>query len=326
MDTIVNKETIMSRKTGLGRGLSALIPDSQQNEENYVEDKMQTNQESTSDLNILTVNTDNIKPNPNQPRTEFNEQEISELASSIKEHGILQPLLVSDQKNGTFQLIAGERRWRAAKIANLEKIPVLVKETNPQELLELALIENIQRADLSALEEATAYRKLANDFNLTQQEIADRVGKSRTTITNILRLLELPATIQESLTSAEITEGHARALLGLDTHEDMINVLNLIIDGNLNVRQTENIVKNQRDHKNPTEIENTLTKDPSIELETMPPDIKHISVTLQRLFGTKVTVQRAKDGSGTLTIHFYSEEEYEGILSRLIEEENHDNY
>ena len=166
----------MSRKTGLGRGLSALIPDNQQNEENQPDSRIQTDQQGTPDSNILEIATDDIKPNPNQPRTHFNEQDIEQLARSIKEHGILQPLLVSDKENGAYQLIAGERRWRAAKIANLEKVPVLVRETNPQEILELALIENIQRADLSALEEAAAYQKLANDFQLTQQEIAERVG------------------------------------------------------------------------------------------------------------------------------------------------------
>jgi len=317
----------MSRKTGLGRGLSALIPDNQQNEENQPTSRIQTDQQGTPDSNILEIATDDIKPNPNQPRTHFNEQDIEQLARSIKEHGILQPLLVSDKENGTYQLIAGERRWRAAKIANLEKVPALVRETNPQEILELALIENIQRADLSALEEAAAYQKLANDFQLTQQEIADRVGKSRTTITNTLRLLELPDKIQKSLDNNEITEGHARALLGLSNAEDMIQNLEVILSRNLNVRQTENIVKNQRlSNESHTEIENTPIKSDDNKLEINLPDSRHISVTLQRLFGTKVTVQRANDGSGTLTIHFYSEEEYEGILSRLIEEENHDNY
>ena len=307
----------MSRKTGLGRGLSALIPDNQQQEST-----IQTNQQSIPDSKILEISPDDIKANPNQPRTHFNEQDIEQLARSIKEHGILQPLLVSATKNGTYQLIAGERRWRAAKIANLERVPVLVRETNPQEILELALIENIQRADLSALEEASAYQKLANDFQLTQQEIADRVGKSRTTITNTLRLLELPHEIQQSLNNNEITEGHARALLGLSDIGDMIQTLEVILSSNLNVRQTENIVKKQRLSKEPlSKIENNSKK-----LEINLPDTKHISVTLQRLFGTKVTVQRANDGSGTLTIHFYSEEEYEGILSHLIEEENHDNY
>ena len=317
----------MSRKTGLGRGLSALIPDNQQNEENQTTSRIQTDQQGTPDSSILEIATDDIKPNPNQPRTHFNEQDIKQLARSIEEHGILQPLLVSDKENGSYQLIAGERRWRAAKIANLEKVPALVRETNPQEILELALIENIQRADLSALEEAAAYQKLANDFQLTQQEIADRVGKSRTTITNTLRLLELPDKIQKSLDNNEITEGHARALLGLSNAEDMIQNLEVILSRNLNVRQTENIVKNQRlSNESHTEIENTPIKSDDNKLEINLPDSRHISVTLQRLFGTKVTVQRANDGSGTLTIHFYSEEEYEGILSRLIEEENHDNY
>ena len=317
----------MSRKTGLGRGLSALIPDNQQNEENQPTSRIQTDQQGTPDSNILEIATDDIKPNPNQPRTHFNEQDIEQLAGSIKEHGILQPLLVSYKENGTYQLIAGERRWRAAKIANLEKVPALVRETNPQEILELALIENIQRADLSALEEAAAYQKLANDFQLTQQEIADRVGKSRTTITNTLRLLELPDKIQKSLDNNEITEGHARALLGLSNAEDMIQNLEVILSRNLNVRQTENIVKNQRlSNESHTELENTPIKSDDNKLEINLPDSRHISVTLQRLFGTKVTVQRANDGSGTLIIHFYSEEEYEGILSRLIEDENHDNY
>ena len=236
----------MSRKTGLGRGLSALIPDNQQQDST-----IQTNQQSIPDSNILEIAPDDIKANPNQPRTHFNEQDIEQLARSIKEHGILQPLLVSATKNGTYQLIAGERRWRAAKIANLERVPVLGRETNPQEILELALIENIQRADLSALEEASAYQKLANDFQLTQQEIADRVGKSRTTITNTLRLLELPHEIQQSLNNNEITEGHARALLGLSNIGDMIQTLEVILSSNLNVRQTENIVKKQRLSKEP---------------------------------------------------------------------------
>src|SRR4051794_24500102 len=212
------------RRSGLGRGLGALIP-------------VPTVTLSTS--GPLEIAIELIEPNPYQPRTAIDQGKLHTLADSIRQHGIIQPLVVREFEPGRFFLIAGERRWRAAQVAGLTTVPVVLKDASPRAQLELALVENVVRADLSPLEEAAAYRQLIEEFGLTQAAVAERVGRSRVSVTNTLRLLALPDRVQRALASGEITEGHARALLGLPTAADQIGALELIVERGLSVRQTE---------------------------------------------------------------------------------------
>ncbi len=221
----------MAKKRGLGRGLGALIPPASPKP---VSPKLKAG--------AVEVPINHITPNPHQPRQTMNPEQLQELANSITEHGLIQPLLVT-QVDGDYQLIAGERRWRASKLAGLTQVPVIVKESSPQQMLELAIVENIQRADLNALEEAHAYAQLIEEFGLTQQTVAERVGKSRATITNTVRLLKLPAELKAGLAAGKISEGHARALLGLKKKSDQLKLMNSIIQTGLNVRQTEALVR-----------------------------------------------------------------------------------
>ncbi len=208
-------------KRGLGRGLSVLIPA----------------EEADESPGLLTVPLDRIVPNPHQPRLSFPEASLSELVASIREHGILQPLVVRRDAGAGWQIIAGERRWRAAKLAGLTEVPVVVKDVAPQQMLELALVENVQRADLNPLEEALAYQQLSEEFGLSQTEIARRVGKSRVAITNTLRLLQASRSVQQALLAGDISEGHARALLGLPEHAQE-EALQVVLARQLTVRQT----------------------------------------------------------------------------------------
>jgi len=284
----------MAQKSGLGKGLEALIPGGFSGTpapaDTYAPISM-------------------IDPNPRQPREIMDDEHLAELADSIREHGILQPLIVThDSITGMYTLIAGERRLRAAKIAGLEKVPVIIRTANDQERLELALIENVQRADLSPLETAEAYRQLADDFNLSHDEIAARVGKSRVSITNTLRLLKLPQPVLLALANQTISEGHARALLGLPTEKAQLAALQTILSHDLNVRQTEELVRKYTGQK--TEMP------PEKEID---PEIRALEEKLQERLGTRVVLHRRNKG-GTLTIHYYSDEELSGLLSHLLDE------
>lgn len=285
----------MARKGGLGKGLDALIPG---------EVTEQTNTSSE-----VFIQTNLIVPNPLQPRDHMDSDNLEELANSIREHGVLQPLVVSfDPLTGMYTLIAGERRLRASKIAGLDTVPVIVREVTNQQRLELALIENVQRADLSPLETAEAYRQLAEDFNLSHDEISTQVGKSRVSITNTLRLLKLPDPVQKALADDKISEGHARALLGLNTSQAQNAALQTILNNGLNVRQTEELVRKMTGHK-------PETVDPKPVL----PEIKEIEERLQTKLGTRVSVHHGKKG-GSLTIHYYSDEELDSLVSQLLGE------
>lgn len=283
----------MSRKTGLGRGLDALIQRTDQPELN----------------NISYISVDRILPNPRQPRSQIDTSEITELAASIQEHGVIQPLIVSyDEAKEEYTLIAGERRLIAARQASISRIPVIIRTVNEQERLELALIENIQRSDLNPLEAAEAYRQLAEDFNLSHDEISSRVGKNRTTISNTLRLLKLPETIKQVLAEGKISEGHARALLSLPTSQAQNAVLQVIISRNLSVRQTEDLVRKYSGEK------------PKSSPASIPdPQIVTIEDKLRQHLGTKVKVNPRRKG-GTVVIHYYSEEELNSILEILLNE------
>ena len=280
------------KKSGLGRGLDALFSNS----------LMDAND------SVKMVSISSIVPNPRQPRTRFTDNELSELADSIREHGVIQPLIVSEQGDGTYTLIAGERRLRASQIAGLNTVPVVTRQADDRELLELALIENIQREDLSPLEAAEAYKSLEENFNLTHEEISKRVGKNRASVTNTMRLLKLPGEVQKALLEKKITEGHARVLLSLPTPQAQINAMNHIIKNELNVRQTEEYIRNLLGESN------KKTKTAKTDLT---PEMKEIENKLRQSIGTKVSLRPTKNGAGSISIHYYSDEELESIIDKL---------
>ena len=283
----------MAQKSGLGKGLDALIPGGM------------VPQATPADTYIPVSM---ILPNPRQPRESMDTENLAELAASITEHGILQPLIVSkDEVTGMYTLIAGERRLRAAKMVGLEKVPVIVRTVNEQQRLVEALIENIQRADLSPLESARGFQQLGDEFNLTHDEIAAQVGKSRTTVTNTMRLLKLPALVQEALATGKISEGHARALLGLPNDQAMTAALSTILNLELNVRQTEDLVRKL-----------TGVKPPSLPRKPVDPDIQELESRLRDRLGTRVDLHPSKKG-GTITIHYYSIEELTALLNTLLD-------
>jgi ParB family chromosome partitioning protein len=284
----------MAKKGGLGRGLGALIPG---------EDS--SSDESSGSL----VPVELIVPNPLQPRTHMADEELQELAESIREHGIIQPLIVTHEPDeDRYILIAGERRLRAARIAGLRMVPVIIRQVTDQERLELALIENVQRSDLSALETAEAYRQLSVDFGLSHEEIADQVGKSRVAVTNTLRLLDLSKPVQEALAGAKISEGHARALLGLRSPQAQAAALSTILARDLTVRQTEALVRKLNGEKPAT-----------LPHQSPPAEIKDLEDRLRQTFGTKVALKRGKRG-GTITIHYYSDEELDSLVQRFLQD------
>lgn len=284
----------MARKSGLGRGLDALIPQSES---------------ALPSGGITQIPIENIAPNPHQPRGHIDASELAELAASISEHGIIQPLIITESsQTNRYTLVAGERRLVAARQAGLRQVPAIIREASEQQLVELALVENVQRTDLNPLEAAEAYRQLSEDFGLSHEEIATRVGKSRTTITNTLRLLNLPESIQKSLVGGEISEGHARALLSLPTPQAQSAALQVIIKRDLNVRQTEELVRQMTGQR----IERPPKPEPA-------PEIKALEERLRSHLGTKVSLNRRRKG-GTLVIHFYSDEELDALIEAILGE------
>ncbi|PKO06588.1 MAG: stage 0 sporulation protein J [Chloroflexi bacterium HGW-Chloroflexi-3] len=286
----------MAKKPGLGRGLDALIPGSK---------PMITEEEhQVSELPI-----EKILPNPHQPRTIMDDEELQELAQSIREHGIIQPLLVIPKNDREeYVLIAGERRLRAAKLAGLQKVPVIFRQASDQEHLELALIENVQRANLSPLETADAYQQLISEFNLSHEEIANRVGKSRVSVTNTIRLLKLPEKVKLALAKNDISEGHARAILALATPQAQSAVLDIVIKNNYSVRQTEELVKKYSGDRE--------TKSPPIVKD---PEIKALEERFQDKLGMRVNLDHRGD-KGKIIIHYYSNEELNSLIDRFIED------
>jgi ParB family transcriptional regulator, chromosome partitioning protein len=288
----------MAHRPGLGKGLEALIPGNQGE-----------GVQPTALQGIIMIPTEKIIPNPQQPRTHMDDQLLEELAASILEHGILQPLIVSKHPGmDVYTLIAGERRWRAAMIAGLTMVPVLERTVSEQGQLEIALIENLQRTDLTPLEMAEAYHHLTEDFSLTHQQIAERVGKSRTSVTNTIRLLNLPEQVRKSLAENLISEGHARAILGLQTQQAQLAVLSTILRDSLNVRQTEALVKKMSGER-----------PPSIPKPPTSPEVSELEIRLRTYFGTKVNLNDGKNG-GRLVIYYYSDEELNAILDKILPE------
>jgi ParB family transcriptional regulator, chromosome partitioning protein len=282
----------MAQKSGLGRGLGALIPGGEN---------------SLTENGIMIVSVDLISPNPRQPRSMMHPEELEDLTASIREHGVLQPLIVTaGERDGRYILIAGERRLEAARLAGLAAVPVIVRQATDQQRLELAIIENVQRSDLSALEQAEAYRQLAEDFDLSHEEIAGRVGKSRVAVTNTLRLLKLPDAVKNALIEGRISEGHARALLALPTLEAQTVALRTLLTQEFNVRQTEELVRKLSGEKIPRKVKPAAT-----------PEVAELEERLRSSLGTKVTVRSGRKG-GTVTIHYYSDEELDALMGRLL--------
>ena len=284
----------MAKKRGLGRGLSSLIPPS--------------DAADVKESGLLYVLIGAISPNPHQPRTRIDEGKLAELALSIGEHGLIQPLIVTQVAEGQYTLIAGERRWRAAGIAGLSKVPVLVIEASTQDMLEIAIIENVQRDDLNALEEALAYQHLISDFGLTQEEVAARVGKSRPTVANLIRLLNLPGNVQAAVIEGKISGAHARALLPLATPEAQTEVMNIIINRDLSVRQVEALVKKRMSGQKPEPKQASAQTPELLELESM----------FRQSLGTKVNIQGGEKG-GKVIIHYYSDEELQAIYEAIVD-------
>ena len=289
---------------GLGRGLSALIPDTT------------PGPEQAALGTVYEAPIDSITPNPEQPRSAFDDDALEELTASVREHGVIQPLLVTQLPvepgvgEPRYQLIAGERRLRAAQAAGLDRVPVTVRESVPREQLVLALIENVQREDLNPLEESRAYKRLVEDYGLTQQQVAERVGRSRAAVTNRLRLLELSPQAQQALVGGAISEGHARALLALREPADQVDALARVQREGLSVRDTERLAQRLADGG------------PRPRRASAPdPEVEAVVEALRRELGTKVTMRRGSRGRGSLTIHFGGNEELNGVLDRLLPED-----
>jgi ParB family chromosome partitioning protein len=286
----------------LGRGLNALIP---------------TFDESSPSA-TLDIDIDAIEANPYQPRVEMDAEALETLAASIRVHGVIQPLVVTHgPERGRYVLIAGERRWRAARMAGLGAVPAVIKEAVPRAMLELALVENVVRADLSPLEEAAAYRQLIDDFGLTQTAVAERVGRSRVSVTNTLRLLALPDRLQRALGRGEISEGHARALLGLPSAADQVAALDWLLDRGLSVRQTEELVRRWGISETARRHDGTTASEPQEGSDRETVYRQAFIAGLQRALGTRVGFRAAKDGGGTLTIHYGSDEELNALYEKL---------
>lgn len=281
----------MPQRRGLGKGLEALIPS-----------EPAEGEAAAAGLQEVPVTA--ILPNPHQPRVQLRDQDLVELAASIEAQGLIQPLIVTREGDG-YRLVAGERRWRAARMAGLSAVPVIVKDVAPQQMLELALVENLQREDLNPLEEAGAYRQLVEDFGLTHQEVAKRVGKSRTAVSNTLRLLRAAEAVQEALLRGKISEGHARALLSLEEHEAQATALKTVLRKSLSVRQTEELVR---------KLQSSAPERPSAP--SPPPEVQAMEARFREALGTRVRLAPGKKG-GRLIIYYYSDEELESIYERV---------
>lgn len=277
----------MNNKKGLGRGLQALIPE-------YDDNNLQ---------GVESIKVADIEPNQYQPRKHFNEESLEELAGSIKEHGIIQPIVVRKMNKG-YQIVAGERRWRAAKIAGLTEIPAIIKDFDERQVMEIALIENLQREDLDPIDEAKAYKSLMEQFNLTQEDVSKKVGKSRSAIANSIRLLNLDDRVQEMVSSGKITMGHAKVILSLQNKEKQFIAANRIIEKNLNVRETEKLVKNMSEEK---------IRSLKIPAKTNI-YLKEIEDNLCSFLGTKVKILQNSKNKGRIQIEYYGEDDLERLL------------
>ena len=289
---------------GLGKGLDALIP----NVTKDTKGKSAANKKKKKKEPDTVVKITKIEPNREQPRKNFDEDALQELADSIKQFGLLQPILVQDRKT-YYEIIAGERRWRAAKLAGLKEVPVIIRDYTEQEIVEISLIENIQREDLNPIEEALAYKRLLTEFHLKQDEVAERVSKSRTAVTNSMRLLKLCDEVQQMIIDDMISSGHARALISIENPEEQYNIAQKIFDEKLSVRDVEKLVKNLNKPEKPKK-----DKEEDKSLEVIYQDVEE---KLKQALGTKVAIASKGSGSGKIEIEFYSHDDLEKIISLL---------
>ncbi len=303
----------MAMKRGLGRGLDVMIPDNggsvksntgKSSGKTTASDHKKTKENPAPQSGEIKIKITKIEPNRDQPRKQFDEDSLLELSESIKQYGVLQPLVVSDKKD-YYEIIAGERRWRAAKMAGLKEVPVIIKELNEQEIVEISLIENIQREDLNPIEEALAFKRLLEEFHLKQDEVAERVSKSRTAVTNVMRLLKLEKEVQQMLIDEMITAGHARALLAITDREMQIRIANEIFDEKLSVRETEKLVKAVLSPKKEKKIPKNPAEDAIYE---------SLEEKMKGIIGTKVRINRRKNDKGKIEIEYYSKNELERII------------
>lgn len=285
-------------KKGLGRGLSALIPEVSEEENQKIEKE------------VVSLKITNLEPNENQPRKVFDQEKLEALAQSIKEHGVIQPIIVKKKENGFYMIIAGERRWRAARIAGLKEIPVVIKEYDEKTITEISLIENLQREDLNPIEEAMGYERLLKDFKMTQEEISQRVGKSRPAITNTMRILNLSPAVKKLVEQLEISPGHGRALLGIEDEELQEKLAYLIIEKDLSVRQTESMVNSINEEK---EKESAPKKEKKTVLNVA---ARELEESLSNLLETKVRVQQGRN-KGKIEIEYYNQESLDRIVGLL---------
>lgn len=297
----------MALKRGLGKGLDSLIPTNvmMESEVKHATVSTASSAEEGKD-GTLMVKLSKVEPNREQPRKNFDEDSLQELAESLKQFGMLQPILVQN-RGDYYEIIAGERRWRAAKIAGLKEVPVIVRELTDQEIVEISLIENIQREDLNPIEEAQAYKRLLTEFHLKQDEVAERVSKSRTAVTNSMRLLKLCDEVQKMVVDDMISTGHARALISIEDSEEQYLIAQKIFDEKLSVREVEKLVKDL--HKPP--------KPPKEENKTLQAIYQEISERLKQSLSTKVSVSAKQNGAGKIEIEFYNHEDLERLLERI---------
>lgn len=295
------------KKKGLGKGLDSLIPDNKSIKSVTPDKSAEAKKEAEEKAGVQMMKINEVEPNRDQPRKNFDEDALLELSDSIKQFGVLQPLLVRKRKD-YYEIIAGERRWRAAKIAGVKEVPVIVKEYTDQEILEIGLIENIQRENLNPIEEAIAFKRLLEEFNLKQDEVAERVSKSRTAVTNSMRLLKLSDKVQQMIIDDMISTGHARALLAIDDPELQYTLANKIFDEKLSVRETEKLVKEIKNPKKPKEKKPVANSFIYQDLEEK----------MKSVFGTKVSIASKGKGKGKIEIEYYSDDELEHLFDMMM--------
>jgi ParB family transcriptional regulator, chromosome partitioning protein len=295
-------------KDALGKGIRSLLQNIDSDLKNASGNLKQGVAENV--VSVLRIPVELIEPNPRQPRHDFDEQALQELASSIKLHDIVQPITVTQMTGGKYRLISGERRWRASKIAGLIDVPAYIRQANDQELLELALLENLQREDLNAVEIALSYKRMMEELNYTQEQVAERMGKERSTVANYIRLLKLPPDIQVAVRKNEISMGHARALINVDTVDKQLFIYNEIRDRGLSVRQTEDLVRKMYKSSDTAGVKESVKA-------SLPPAYKKIEDNLATHFSTKVKLNHNKNGHGAISIEYYSIQELNKILDQI---------
>ena len=297
-----------AKKGGLGKGLDSLMP----NKVNTRQLNQGISQDPAEKEPVKQVKLSLVEPNRDQPRKKFSEESLAELADSIRQYGIIQPLIVQD-KNGYYEIIAGERRWRAAKLAGLKEIPIIIRDISQQEVMEISLIENIQRENLNPIEEGLAYKRLLEEFNLKQEEVAKRVSKSRTAVTNSMRLLKLTEDVQQMVIDEKLTMGHARCLIAIEDPDLQKQIALQVIDKNLSVRDTEKLMKKLQKQKESAEEEQKKTAEDS----ALTAVYEHIAEQMKTILGTKVEIRRKDKEKGKIEIEYYSQDELDRLLQLM---------